>query len=105
MHDLSIVYITAPNKKEAVKIGKELVKNKLAACVNVYDGVVSIYKWEGKQSEDTEAVLFAKTKKKLFPKIKDFVRSIHSYECPCIVSIPLAEADGPFADWIRKNTL
>ncbi len=60
-YNLRLVYITTKDKQKAKKIGKTLVKENLAACVNIVDGMETIYRWEGEIIEDTEAILIAKT--------------------------------------------
>jgi len=104
MDDLRIVYVTTSNKEEALVMGRELVSRRLAACVNVYDGVTSIYRWEGEQQEDWEAVMFIKTKESLLPQIKQVVKELHSYSCPCIIAIPIVDSDEDYANWIIEQT-
>jgi len=104
MNDICIVYITSSGKKEALEIAHLLVKENLAACVNIYDNVTSVYKWDKEVKEDPEAVLFVKTVTRLVSRIKETVKKIHSYSCPCIVTIPVADADKDFADWIINCT-
>jgi len=101
---LNFVYITTKNKKEAGKIGKELVKSRLAACVNIIDNMNSLYWWKGKIQDDKEAILIAKTKQALVPKLIEKVKSLHSYECPCIISLPIMDGDKKFLEWIRRET-
>jgi len=101
----NIVYITAKNKGEARKIGKALVESKLAACCNIFDNINSIYNWEGKTRDDKEAVIIAKTKERLTPKLIKKVKSMHSYSCPCIVSFPISSGNKDFLSWIDKETI
>jgi periplasmic divalent cation tolerance protein len=104
MDDLCMVYITASGRDEAQKIAGELVKEKLAACANIYDGLTSVYEWEGKMRSDSEAVMVIKTKRTLFEEMSKRVKELHSYSCPCIVALPLVNADKDFARWVRDNT-
>jgi periplasmic divalent cation tolerance protein len=100
----SLVYMTAGSMDEARTIGKELVSNRLAACVNIIDNMNSLYWWKGEIQDDREAVLIAKTKESLVPELIDKVKSIHSYECPCIVTFPIKEGNPPFLEWIAAET-
>ena len=84
--EVVFAYITTENKAEAQKIGKHLVEKRLAACVNILDGMQSFYWWEGKIDEGHEAVLIAKTKQTLFDALVQEVKSVHSYSCPCVLS-------------------
>ena|SRR3989338_3247352 len=101
---LNFVYITCTNKTEANKIGRTLVESRLAACVNIIDGMNSIYWWEGKIEEGKETVLIAKTKKSLVKKLIKKVKSLHRYDCPCIVSWPIAAGNPDFLKWVEKET-
>ena len=101
---LNIVYITTKNKKEARKIGKALIEEKLAACVNTIDGMNSMYFWEGKLQDDQEAVLIAKTKEKLVADLTKRVKALHSYSCPCIISLPILGGNEDFLAWIEAET-
>ncbi|MBU1657349.1 MAG: divalent-cation tolerance protein CutA [Candidatus Omnitrophica bacterium] len=85
----NIVYITTKDKTEAEMIGKVLIESKLAACVNIIDGMKSIYRWEGKIEEGNEVILIAKTKDTLVPELTEKVKSVHSYSCPCVVALPI----------------
>ena len=100
---VNFVYMTAGSKAEAQKIGKALVESRLAACVNILDNMQSIYRWDGKIQEDTEVVLIAKTTDTLVPQLIGAVKSLHSYDCPCIVSLPVLDGYPPFLDWIRAE--
>ncbi len=99
-----LIYITTKNKKEAKKIGKKLVRNKLAACANIIDNMNSIYWWEGKIQDENEAVLILKTKESLVDEIIKKVKKMHSYDCPCIVSLPIEKGNKKYLNWIDKNT-
>ncbi len=97
------VYMTAGSKAEAQKIGKALVESRLAACVNILDNMQSIYRWEQEIQQDTEVVLIAKTTASLISQLIEKVIALHSYDCPCIVSLPISEGYPPFLDWIRAE--
>ena len=100
---VNFIYMTAGSKAEAQKIGKALVESRLAACVNIWDNMQSIYRWEEKLQEDSEVVLIAKTIDTLIPQLIDKVKSLHSYDCPCIVSLPVSGGYTPFLDWIQSE--
>jgi periplasmic divalent cation tolerance protein len=100
----NIIYITAGSMDEAKVIGRELVSTRLAACVNIIDGITSLYWWEGEIQEDREVTIIAKTKESLVLELIERVKSIHSYDCPCIVSLPIEDGNKPFLDWIKEET-
>jgi periplasmic divalent cation tolerance protein len=101
-------YITTKNKSEAKKIGKILLQEKLAACVNIFDNMNSMYWWKGKSGsyrieEAKESVLIAKTTKRLFPELLKKVKAIHSYSVPCILQIPVANGNKEYVNWLFSN--
>ncbi|MBI4929417.1 MAG: divalent-cation tolerance protein CutA [Bacteroidetes bacterium] len=96
-------YIICKNKSEAKKIGRVLLEEKLAACVNIFDHMQSLYWWKGKIEEANETVLIAKTTKKLFQKLSAQVKSIHSYSVPCILQIPIADGNKEYVKWLLEN--
>jgi len=98
------VYITAKDKAQALAIGRTLVEERLAACVNVWDGMTSIYRWEGAIEEASEAVLVAKTTEPHLPALVARVKDLHTYECPCVVAWPIGTGNAPYLDWIERET-
>ena len=99
----NFIYMTAGNKAEAQKIAKSLVEHRLAACVNILENMQSVYRWENDIQEDTEVVLIAKTTEGLVSELIEKVKSLHSYDCPCIVSLPILEGYPPFLNWIKEE--
>ncbi|MBS1254284.1 MAG: Divalent-cation tolerance protein CutA [Deltaproteobacteria bacterium] len=98
------VYMTAGSIKEAKKIGKILVERNLAACVNLLENMTSIYKWEGNLEEGNEVIMIAKTRKSLMTKLIESVKSHHSYECPCVLELPVQGGNPEFLNWIEQET-
>jgi len=101
---LNIVYITARDKSEARKIGRELVRSRLVACVNIINNMNSIYWWGGKLQDDHESIIIAKTMKSLVPGVIKKVRSIHSYACPCVISVPVLGGSSEYIEWVKRET-
>lgn len=100
---VNLIYITTKDKAEARKIGSELVESKLAACVNIIDNMNSMYVWEGKIQDDKEVILIAKTTEARVPLLIEKVKALHSYDCPCVVSIPVSGGNREFLDWIANE--
>lgn len=103
MTEIVFAYITCKNKSEAKKIGRTLLEDRLCACINIFDNMNSLYWWKGKIEEANETVLIAKTTKKLFPKLSEKIKSIHSYSCPCILQIPVTDGNKAYIEWLIKN--
>ena len=98
------VYMTAGTFEEARNIGKILVEKNLVACINLIENMTSIYKWEEKLEEGQEVVMIAKTRKKLMSKLIETVNFHHSYECPCILDLPIQGGSPEFLTWIETET-
>ncbi len=99
-----LVYMTAGDRAEAVRIGRVLVEERLAACANVLNGMTSIYRWQGEVCEDGEAVLIAKTTEAQADALTERVKALHSYDCPCVVTLPVAGGNPAFLEWIAEQT-
>lgn len=98
--DLSLVYMTFGNKEEARSIGKVIVQENLVACANIINNVNSLYIWQDKLQDDQEVIMIAKTTSDLMPMVIERVKALHSYECPCIVGLPIGDGNPEFLDWI-----
>jgi periplasmic divalent cation tolerance protein len=100
-----LIYITTKDKDEARKIGRHLVQERLAACVNIFDNMNSMYIWRDQFQDDREAVMVAKTTAARVPALVEAVKAQHSYECPCIVSLPITGGHQGFLDWIAGQVV
>lgn len=98
-----MVYMTAADRGEAMRIARGLVEARLAACVNVLGAATSVYRWQGAVEEAQEVVLVAKTRAALFDKLAAEVKRLHSYDTPCIVAYPMAGADAAYLAWIKSE--
>lgn len=97
-----IVYTTLKNQKDADKISKILVNEKLAACVN-YFPVNSVYKWKNRIEKVEEFMLMCKTTRSKFKMLKKRMKEIHPYELPEIIAIPVLYGDKKFLDWVTES--
>lgn len=98
-----VVFVTCARKKEAENIARALLKNKLAACVNILEGVRSFFWWQGKIDRAGEVLLVIKTKKSKFKALTGRVGKLHSYTVPEIIALPVAAGDKPYLDWIDES--
>ena len=94
--DFQLVYITTSSRAEAQKIGRKLVEQRLAACANIIDNMNSIYWWDNEIQEDQETILILKTKASLVESLVDTVKSLHSYDVPCVVTFPIIKGNKEF---------
>lgn len=98
-----VVFTTCANKEEAQKISRALVEKRLAACVNILPQVESLFWWEGKVDSEQEFLLVIKSRAERFGKICALVKSLHSYEVPEIISLPVSEGHQPYLQWIDES--
>lgn len=101
---VTLIYVTASSGEEARTIGRTLVHERLAACANVLPAIISMYWWEGGVQEDQEASLILKTRAELVERLTGRVRELHSYDCPCVVALPITGGNSAFLDWIVNET-
>lgn len=100
-----IVLVTCANKEEAKKIAKALVEKKQAACVNIIDGIESVFWWEGKIDSSKEILLIIKSTEENFKKIEESVKSLHSYEVPEIISFNIDRGEEKYLNWIHDSVI
>jgi len=94
-------YVVCSDEKEARKIADALVKEKLAACVNVIQGVHSVFSWQGRVESADEVLLLCKTLKSKIPAVEKRIKSLHSYDVPCICFYPAVHVNAEYEKWLR----
>ncbi len=104
MSEPIVVLVTCSSEEEALQIANVLVKEHLAACVNLISPIRSIYRWEGKIWDEKEWLLLIKTQNQRFEELEKKVKSLHSYVTPEIISLPITQGSLSYLDWIRENT-
>ena len=100
----TVTFVTCKDRKQATAIARALVKEKLAACVNVLPGIASIYRWKGRVEEAREVLLLIKSRRALSKKLVSRVRALHTYEVPEVVTIPIAAGNPAYLRWVRQST-
>ena len=98
------VYTTYPAIVEAEAAGRALVGRRLAACVNILPGMVSLYWWQGKIDRGDEVVMIVKTRASLAEAVRAAVRQMHSYTTPAILVLPIETVDPDYHAWIVEET-
>lgn len=98
-----VIFVTAANVNEAQKIADKLVQARLVACANIIDNVRSVFWWEGKPDSAKEALLIMKSKKSRLAKIIKAVKSLHSYEVPEIIALPVVCGDKKYLRWLDES--
>jgi periplasmic divalent cation tolerance protein len=102
--DFSLVYVTTSDVAEATAIGRMVVEERLAACANVIPGMSSIYWWDNAVQTGHEAMLILKTRSALLNSLVERVASLHSYDTPCIIALPITGGSNRFLAWIDGET-
>ena len=102
MSEFLVVYITAPAGEKARRLAGALVEEKLAACVNRVPGVESTYTWEGRIECDTEDLLMVKTRADLFDRLRERVETLHGYDVPEVIAVPIVEGGERYLDWMES---
>ena len=102
--NVKLIYITAPNRAEAEKIAEAVVPERMAACANILDGVTSLFEWDGRLCREQEAVLILKTTAEKTGALTARIKELHSYDCPCIVCLPVDSGNPDFLKWIAAET-
>jgi periplasmic divalent cation tolerance protein len=98
------IYSTFPSKTEALSVAQELVAKRLIACANVLEPVISVYRWQGAVQQQSEVALIAKTQQKHLAAAIEKIKSLHSYDVPCVVASPIEAGHAPFLQWVEDET-
>ena len=99
-----VVFVIASCDSEAEKIGKSLVEERLAASVSLLPPVRSFFTWKGEFYDRQEVLLVIKTRESLFPKLRERVKGLHSYEVPEIIALPILAGSSDFLGWVDQVT-
>jgi periplasmic divalent cation tolerance protein len=95
------VYTPLPSEEAAEKMAEALVRARLAACVNIYPGVVSVYEWKGVVQKEAEVVAFIKTRRELADEVMAAARALHPYEVPAFLVLPIESGNEDYLAWAR----
>ena|SRR3990167_2914905 len=98
-----VIFVTAKDRDEAAKIAEKLVADKLIACANIVPGIQSVFRWEGEVDRADEVLLILKTGKNLFGKVVETVKSLHSYDLPEIIALPIIDGSKDYLAWIDSS--
>ncbi|MFQ5718637.1 MAG: divalent-cation tolerance protein CutA [Acidobacteriota bacterium] len=101
--DKVVALTTVGSREQATHIAEELIGRHLAACVNIVPAVRSIYRWKGKVWDDEEYLLVIKSTRARFDALRDAIQSLHSYELPEVIAMPVSDGDAGVLDWIARS--
>lgn len=97
------VFITAPNGEEATRLADLLIGAHLAACVQIFPEMESVYRWQGQIERQSEILLIVKTVAEKFAELEKEVRALHSYDTPEIVAVPIVAGSTPYLEWLSAS--
>lgn len=98
-----VIFITCSSEEEARKISLRLVEKKLAACANMIRGIDSVFRWQGKVDSAKEFLLIIKSREDKIDSIIKEVGSLHSYEVPEIIALPIVGGSKTYLEWIDES--
>ena len=101
---VAVIYSTLGSIQDARRIAHTLVQEQLVACVNIIPKIESVYRWEGKIENDEEVLIIAKTSDKNVKKTIHRIKSLHSYELPDIIVLPIIGGLKDYLDYITNET-
>ena len=98
------VFTSVEKQEDAEKIASTLIENRLAACVQIIPRIESLFWWQGKIEKAKESLVIIKTRKGLFDEVVSSIKSVHPYEVPEIISMPILQGNERYIEWLLKET-
>ena len=103
MTDQIVILSTCASEDEAQRLARKLLEERLCACVNIVPQVQSLFHWQGKVDSGTESLLIIKSSRELFAAVASAIESLHSYEVPEVIALPIIEGSANYLNWLRSN--
>lgn len=103
MTDKIFLQTTCATIEEAERIARHLVDRRLAACASISAPVRSIYRWRGAVEDAQEYVLTVKTRRDLFERVAAAIRTVHSYETPELIALPVVAGSAEYLEWMDRE--
>ncbi|MGB0683295.1 MAG: divalent-cation tolerance protein CutA [Magnetovibrionaceae bacterium] len=102
--EVHLVYVTTETRNEALSLARTLVNERLAACANLLGEITSVFQWDGGVKEAAEQGLLLKTSGSRLAALTARIKALHSYDCPCVVALPVAGGNVDFLNWVNAET-
>ena len=99
-----LVFTNLPDRDAATKLARTLVERRLAACVNVLSGCTSVYRWEGAIEHADEVPVLIKTRASRYADVEASIRSLHPYELPEVIAVPVVRGLPDYLEWVAGET-
>ena len=99
-----LVFTNLPDQDAAMRLAQSLVEKRLAACVNILSGCQSVYRWQGAVERAEEVPVLIKTRASRYSEIEAAIRSLHPYEVPEVIAVPIVRGLPDYLDWVAEET-
>lgn len=99
-----VVLVTTGSQEESARIGQTLVQEGLVACANILPTIQSVFKWEGKVVTEEESLMVLKSQDERFQELCNRIKSLHSYDVPEIIALPIVQGSQEYLEWVRDLT-
>ena len=104
MDEVIVILTNLPDREAALKLARELVAKRLAACVNVLAECTSVYRWKGAVENAAEVPVLIKTRAARYAEVEAAIRGLHPYELPEIVAVPVERGLEEYLQWVAGET-
>ncbi|GIX24074.1 MAG: divalent-cation tolerance protein CutA [Caldimonas sp.] len=101
--EVLVALSTAPDEATARRLARQLVEESLAACVNLLGSAQSIYRWQGQVEEAAEWMMWIKTTREAWPRLKERLSQWHPYEVPELLALQVQDGHAPYLAWVLAN--
>lgn len=99
-----VILTNLPDQDSAQRLAKQLVAEKIAACVNIMAACVSTYRWQGTVESATEVPVLIKTRQCHYEAVERVIRACHPYAVPEIIALPIVAGLAEYLGWIATET-
>ncbi|MCB1875650.1 MAG: divalent-cation tolerance protein CutA [Chromatiales bacterium] len=103
MAETLLVFCTCPDQVAGESLAATLIEEKLAACVNLIPGLLSIYRWEGRTERSSECLLLIKSDQTHYPRLEMRLQELHPYELPEIIAVPVTRGLPGYLQWVTRS--
>ena len=104
MNNVLLVLTNLPDAQAAAQLAQRLIEERAAACVNQLAPCTSTYRWQGKIETATEVPLLIKTTRTAYPRLEQLIRTVHPYELPEIIAVPVIAGLPAYLGWVGQET-
>jgi periplasmic divalent cation tolerance protein len=99
-----LIFTNLPDRAAAMDLARKLVDERLAACVNVLADCTSVYRWEGRNESVSEVPVLIKTLAQHYARLEQLIKTVHPYELPEIIAVPISSGLPAYLKWIAEET-